>query len=231
MSLREKENKLFEKWSKDRVRFAKDGAGKNFAHQKVKLIFIGKETNNTGNTFDWREYLDNGVFYKNTNKPFETSYNLYRWAKFLLDGEMDFSEYKKIERNKNKRVDVFSRIAFINIKKETGGSSANCNTIIETGRKDKEYLKQQLELYTNNNDIKILFLLGDCIYTPIKEILGEKKDRQFLNDSRFIDIYDNNLFVVRFYHQNCRNKECSKKNIYQLIKKVYDIINKNDTIK
>ena len=166
MSLREKENKLFEKWSKDRVRFAKDGAGKNFAHQKVKLIFIGKETNNTGNTFDWREYLDNGVFYKNTNKPVETSYNLYRWAKFLLDGEMDFSEYKKIERNKNKRVDVFSRIAFINIKKETGGSSANCNTIIETGRKDKEYLKQQLELYTNNNDIKILFLLESIANFP-----------------------------------------------------------------
>ena len=129
---------------RNRTRFAKDGAGENFENQKIKLIFIGKETNDTGETFDWRDYLNEGVFYRKTNKPFETSYNLYRWAKFLLDGEMDFSKYSKIERDKNKRVDIFSRVAFMNIKKETGGSSANCDTIIETGIKDKEYLKQQL---------------------------------------------------------------------------------------
>ena len=65
-----KENKLFEEWSKNRKKFAKDGAGKKFESQKTKLILIGKETNKTGNNFDWREYLDGGVFYKKTNKPF-----------------------------------------------------------------------------------------------------------------------------------------------------------------
>ena len=30
MTLREKENQLFEEWSKGKVNFAKDGTGKNF---------------------------------------------------------------------------------------------------------------------------------------------------------------------------------------------------------
>ena len=226
MNLREKENQLFEEWSKGKVNFAKDGAGKNFETQKTKLIFIGKETNNTGNTFDWRKYLDNGVFHKHNNKPFGQFYNVYRWSKFLLDGPMNFKEYKAKERNKDKRIDVFSRIAFVNIKKESGKSSSNADEIIKTGREDKEYLTKQLDLYLNNNDIKILFLLGDGVYTPIKEIIKDKYkliERAHLNKSRFIEMYDNNLFVVRFYHFN----RCGLNTGYDLIQKVYDFIKKH----
>ncbi len=222
MNLREKENQLFKEWSKGKVNFAKDGAGKNFETQKPKLIFIGKETNDTKDTFDWREYLDNGIFHKN-EKPFGQSYNIYRWSKFLLDGPMDFKKYKAKEKNKDKRIDVFSRIAFVNIKKESGKSSSNSDEIIKAGRKDKEYLSKQLNLYLNNNDVKILFLLGDGIYTPIKEIIKDKYKlikREHLNKSRFIELYDNNLFVVRFYHFN----RCGLNTGYDLIRKVYDFI-------
>ncbi|SFP92740.1 hypothetical protein [Hydrogenimonas thermophila] len=166
MKLREKENKLFEEWSKNRKKFAKDGAGKKFESQKTKLILIGKETNKTGNNFDWREYLDGGVFYKKTNKPFATSYNLYRWAKFLLESPLEWKEYKKIEKNKEKRIDIFSKIVFMNVKKESGGSISDTNKIIKTGSNDEKYLEKQLELYLDNNDLKILFLLGNGIYTP-----------------------------------------------------------------
>ena len=222
MSLREQENKLLEEWSKDKTNFAKDGAGKNFESQKAKLIFVGKETNNTKDTFDWREYLDTGVFHKN-GKPFGQFYNIYRWSKFLLDGPMDFKEYKIKERNKEKRIDIFSKIAFINIKKESGKSTSNADEIIETGLNEKEYLAKQLDLYLNNNDVKILFLLGDGVYTPIKEIIKDKYnliERKQLNKSRFIEYYDNNLFVVKFYHFN----RCELKTGFELIQKVYDFI-------
>jgi hypothetical protein len=220
MNLREKEDKLFQEWSKNKTGFAKDGAGKHFENQKTKFIFVGKETNDTNNGFDWREYLDEGVFYKSTNKPFKNTYNLYRWAKFLLEGEMSFGEYKKVVKNRNKRKDLFGRVAFMNIKKSTGGSSSNCNEIIHAGREDKDLIKQQIELYTDNGELKILFLLGNCIYTPVKEILGKAKDKYYINNSRFIEIYDNNLFVVRFYHF----QGCSVQKGYQLIKKVYGFI-------
>ncbi len=226
MNLREKENQLFEEWSKGKVNFAKDGAGKNFESQKTKLIFVGKETNDTKDTFDWREYLDDGVFHHKSGKPFATFYNIYRWSKFLLDGPMDFKEYKAKERNKGKRIDVFSRIAFVNIKKESGKSSSNTDEIIKVGKEDKEYLSKQLDLYLNNNDVKILFLLGNGVYTPIKEIIKDKYkliEREHLNKSRFIEMYDNNLFVVRFYHFN----RCGLNTGYDLIKKVYDFIKKH----
>ena len=64
-------------------------------------------------------------------------------------------------------------------------------------QEEKEYLSKQLGLYLNNNDIKILFLLGNGVYTPIKEIY-KLIEREHLNKSRFIELYDNNLFVVRF---------------------------------
>lgn len=223
MKLREKENKLFEEWSKNRKKFAKDGAGKKFESQKTKLILIGKETNKTGNNFDWREYLDGGVFYKKTNKPFATSYNLYRWAKFLLESPLEWKEYKKIEKNKEKRIDIFSKIVFMNVKKESGGSISDTNKIIKTGSNDEKYLEKQLELYLDNNDLKILFLLGNGIYTPIKKIIQKKYtniEREYLNKSRFIETYNNNLFVVKFYHFN----RCALDKSYKLIQKIYNII-------
>ena len=228
MSLREQENKLFEEWSKNKTNFAKDGAGKNFESQKTKLIFVGKETNDTTDTFDWREYLDTGVFHKKNNKPFATFYNIYRWSKFLLNGPMNFKEYKIKERNKEKRIEVFSKIAFMNIKKESGKSTSNADKIIETGLNEKEYLSKQLDYYLNNNDIKVLFLLGDGIYTPIKEIIKDKYnfiERKQLNKSRFIELYNNNLFVVKFYHFN----RCGFEIGFELIQKVYDFIKKHST--
>jgi len=226
MSLREKENKLFEEWAKGRKKFAKDGAGKNFESQKIKLIFIGKETNETDDKFDWREYLDDGVVYKGDrkDKPFENSYNLYRWAKFLVDGKLDKKEYKKVEKDKNKRAEIFSKIAFMNVKKESGKDQANVNEIIKAGLDDKEFLKKQLDLYLKNDDIKILFLLGDGIYTPIKEVIKnkEKKDRFVLNKNRFVELYDDNLFVVKFYHFNPRS--CGLDKGFELINKLSDYI-------
>jgi len=228
MTLREKENQLFDEWSKGKKNFAKDGAGKNFEFQKIKLIFVGKETNKTDDKFDWREYLDNGVFYKKSNKPFSQFYNIYRWTKFLLDGPMDFKEYKIKERNKENRIDVFSRIAFMNIKKESGKSYSNTNEIIQKGleEENQKYLSQQLDFYSNNNDIKILFLLGNGIYTPIKKIITDKYKlikRKNLNKSRFIELYDNNLFVVKFYHFN----RCGLNTGFDLIQKVYYFIKEN----
>ena len=224
MNLRKQENKLLEEWSKDKANFAKDGAGKNFEFQKIKLIFVAKETNNTEDTFDWREYLDTGVFHYD-GKPFGQFYNIYRWSKFLLDGPINFKEYKIKEKNKEKRIDVFSRIAFINVKKESGKAYSNTDKIIQYGLKkeNQEYLSKQLDLYLNNNDIKILFLLGNGIYTPIKEIIKNKYnlvEKKQLNKSRFIEFYDNNLFIVRFYHFN----RCGLKIGFELIQKVFDFI-------
>ena len=227
MTLREKENQLFEEWSKDRKNFAKDGAGKNFESQKTKLIFVGKETNDTDNKFDWREYLDDGVFHKSNNKPFATFYNIYRWSKFLLDAPMTFEEYKIIEKNKEKRIELFSKIAFMNIKKESGKSVSDPDEIIQIGLNDKEFLSKQLDLYLNNNDIKILFVLGDGIYTPIKEIIKEKyqrKEKLFLNkNDRFVEVYNDNLFIVKFYHFS----RCGLDKGFELIQKVYDVIKKH----
>ncbi len=226
MILRKKENQLFEEWIKNKVNFAKDGAAKNFENQKIKLIFVGKETNDTNDKFDWRDYLDNGVFLKSNKKPFATFYNIYRWSKFLLENPLNKKEYRKNEKNKEQRIELFSKIAFMNIKKESGKSVSNPDEIIQVGLKDKEFLSKQLDLYLNNNDIKILFLLGDGIYTPIEEIIKDKyqlKKKEKLNKSRFIGMYDNNLFVVRFYHFN----RCGIDKGYKLINKVYEFIKNN----
>lgn len=227
MSLRNEENKLFEKWKKSRdiKNFARDGAGKDFEKQPLKIICIGKETNGTDESWDWRERLDDGVFYKN-GKPIEI-YNLYRWVKFLLDGPLTFEEYEKVEKDREKRKEIFSKIAFMNLKKESGGSKTNDKQLQEAIRKDKEFIKRQLNLYLDNDDKKIIFILGDGLYTHIADILGDevKKAKKILlnNNDRFIKKINDNLYIVKFYHFSAIK---SNEEMYELIKKVKEEIDK-----
>lgn len=246
--IREQEDEIFESWSKKRTNnFAKDGAGSSFMEQPVKIIFIGKETNNTNQYYDIREYLDNGMVFKSTTKRpngriehkkgAPMGYNLYRWAKALMNDTISKIEYSKNEKDKTKRQMIFDKVAFMNIKKESGGSSSSTNNIIKTGKEDKEYLQQQLNLYINNNDIKVLFLCGDGIYTPIKDIIRSEykliDNKELLIDKnpngkhpydRFIEGYSNNLFIIKFYHFKA---SVSHETTYKMILKIKEYMGRN----
>jgi hypothetical protein len=257
MSLRDEENKVFEEWKNARKfeNFAKDGAGENFENEKVKLIFIGKETNKTNNTWDWREYLNNGIKFlgngkelvdKNGTKRKEHkkgtafNHNIYRWAKHLLEGYNSFKEYEKTG-TEDDRKRITSKIAFMNLKKESGGSSTIDEELQEAAKIDKQFIKQQLDLYLNNDDIKILFLCGDGLYTPIADILGDKvkkvkkiilKDNDnhdFIKD-RFIKKINDKLYIIKFYHFSYGFKKkgvSNNKIFYELIQNTKKILDEN----
>jgi hypothetical protein len=245
MSLRDEECNLFKKWQSERKfkSFAKDGAGKSFENEKVKLIFIAKETNKTNNTWDWREYLDNGIVFKSNQIDKKTgkkehseggkfNNNIYRWAKYLLEGYNSFKEYEETG-SENDRKKITSKIAFMNLKKESAGSKTKDKELQEAVKRDKEFIKRQLDLYLNNDDIKILFLCGNGLYTPIAtDILKDelKNSKEIWNNGegknrRFVKKVNDKLFVVKFYHFSYFGIKNRK--YYELIQQVKNAIDEN----
>ena len=240
--LYEKENELFDRWEKSINNFAKDGAGKDFENQAIKLIFIGKETNGTHDGFDMRDYLENGMVFKTdqidkkTNRKLHSKnqpmdYNLYRWAESLLDGTKDFKFYSMNEKSIEKRKGIFGRISFVNIKKESGGMRTNPKQLLEVAERDKEYLSKQLELYLNNDEVKVLILLGDYVYTSIIKAVNlldldsSDKKRKKLYKNHFIEKFSNKIYIVKFYH----HKASVKKEItYRMLQKVNRFLKENE---
>ena len=155
-SLKEKEQILFDEWQRKRLGFVSDGVVNEelYLNSKPKIVYILKEVNGGAN-WDLRDYLMSGARSQTWN-------NIARWT----HGIRQVYENTGISIPWNEIYDVdlefrkaqLQSICAVNVKKESGGSSADDNAVWDYMQQDKDFILRQLEIY--NADVVICCGIG-----------------------------------------------------------------------
>ncbi len=229
MTLKDKEDDLFEEWSKSKScyskQFAKDGVAdeKYYNKAKYKILFLAKETNNTNHTWDTREYLNEGMFYRSTGKPISRTFNnIYRWANLFLNTLDNINEYKKVPKKKSPRQKIFASIAMMNLKKTTGKAVTVNDELSIFINNNKEFIKKQILLY----EPQIIICCGKGVYNGYKKVMLDCQDENKENGKFRTSLYVNNnieTIVIDFYHPQSRIKIKEQYEILQKIRKQYKL--------
>jgi hypothetical protein len=232
VTIREQENELFKKWWKEKpeiiCQFARDGAGKEYESSKIKILYILKETNDAN--WDCREYLDDGMFYKTTvaktknykghkkGAPITKTWNgIYKWTKIIF-GANEVTDVKNADR-----VELFSKIAAINLSKIPGKSrtTEEAKEKIKRFVKENQYwLKQQITLYKPD----IIICCGiDLVLSQVKKILNLKidsknPDKKFIHNNIerkgwYVDIGCKQSLIVDYFHPEATKGGGFEKNL------------------
>lgn len=257
MTLKEKENELFERWRNSinatEDQFAKDGVAdeERFINAKHKILFLAKETNDTGKNWDTRKYLREGVFYKTTQyikdkhrndkiykngkrrksqtagQPITKTFNnIYRWANLFLNDLQEYKDFNKAPRNKESRIKIFSQIGMMNLKKTTGTHTTDNNEFKKFRESDnnKKFINEQISLYKSD----IIICCGEGVYSGYKKAIGdiveENENGKFKTCKYIGDDYE--TVVIEFYHPQARREGADIKNHFNLLKNIkeqYDL--------
>lgn len=225
--LKEKEALLFSRWKTEQgyPYFISDGIfdEDNWNAQRRKILFVLKEANwENGNT-------DLCTFLLSEKSPtyWKTWNNIARWTKALLEG----GDYPHKVSNADKSY-WLRKTAAINLKKVGGDAVAETETIQEYAKKDKVYLKEQIELY--NPDIIICCgrgkgknadVLHDIVFDPAtvsewQEPLTATKYTYF-----FVRIGEKCVPVVSFFHPQMRGGHDKFKQRYNEMIEIGQLLN------
>ena len=193
-------------------RFVKDGIINPalFAQQKIRVLFIAKEHNDLDPTTADETYTPDYSVWWNHHIHLQFSHRVSEWAYGIIN---DFPDYSGIEEG-NKKHEALKSIAFINVKKVSGGAAADpilISKYIEYGR---ELLHRQIAeiaptiivcCFRDNWYVEHLFGFG-----PMKSTV----------DKLGVGIW-NNINVVNFYHPSARK---SKHGLYSQLKEVIALV-------
>jgi len=237
MTLEEKENNLFNRWrtsiNSTEDKFAKDGLAneKIFNNAKYKILFLAKETNDTDKNWDTREYLRRGVFFKSTGKPISATFsNIYRWTNLFLNNLTDYKQFKKVPMHKEKdeiikgspRINIFSQIGMMNLKKTTGTHTTNNDELKICIENDNKFINEQISIYKPD----IVICCGRGVYNGYKKAMGqvvnENKSNGKFRTSKFIST-DYETLLIDFYHPQARVKIDTQYKLLKSIKEQYDL--------
>jgi len=158
-----------------------------FEKEKLKILFIGKEAN------DW-EGGDMRLLAKDGPK-YIYLYNLARWGAGLLD---QFPKFKKIN-NKKYLNQSLNRISLINLKKTSGGSSANMTSISAYAKNDKSLLQKQIK------SIKPNIIITLATHDILLWLLDLEADSDKPNKTPYYS-KNNNSWIIPWKHPSMRGK-------------------------
>lgn len=143
MNKTEKLDSLFNKWIKNFPKYKgkiyRDGIVNEpeYERQSTKLLFIAKEPNDPEQTEDdFREWWSEKVKYT-------FSHRICEWAYGILN---DFPPLSNLPYVNLKRIEVMSKIAFMNLKKSGGKASANHDIIEETLKEEYKYILEEINI-------------------------------------------------------------------------------------
>lgn len=208
MTVFEQEQCLFIDWKKQRnyVSFTYDGIFDydTYFKQKIRILYVLKEA-------DWQDYqgdfqLKDYLLSEVSPTYWKTWNNIARWTKGILEG----GDYPKKVTRADKTY-WLKRIAFIELKKEAGGSSSNTDEIAEYAQNDSDYILKQIKLY--QPDLIICCGRGngknaDLLYNHIfpKESLTEWKTPLTKENYNYftVNLCDKNVPVISFVHPQMR---------------------------
>lgn len=216
-NINKSENELFKNWITTRMYnyFIKDGVidEETFLKQKTKILFVLKEANCQNGNADFREELKKSDLEGNWWKTWN---NIARWSLALLNGE-EYPENISTEY----RAEVLKRIAFLNLKKVGGGTQAKTNEIIKAAQNDREFIKDQIEIY--NPDIVICCGKNSkSNATILREYIlnGSVSDWVKMKNSLYYYYFETKnkqIPVVSFWHPQMRGGHKNFKKKYDLM--------------
>ena len=136
-------NRLFDEWKQQRPKeetrgMCLDGivCEERYEKMKPKVLFIAKEPNDPERKgFDFRKWwCEDGPKY-----PF--SWRLCEWAYGIWNEFPPLSKFDKADE-----LEIMRSIAFMNLKKVGGGSTADPQTIRDTTKRDRDFLYRQIKI-------------------------------------------------------------------------------------
>lgn len=213
MSIREKEDKLFEGLRKDVPDAVDDGvvSEMDYLSASKKILFVLKEVNG-GNGWSLRDFLAEGGRAQTWN-------NISRWTNGILNLDTDTS-WKDLEVvNEEYRKQALRKIAAINLKKTSGKYVADDKEVNKAAERNSGILREQLDLY--NPDIVVCCGTAqgfvDFCCDEAKEWLMTSRGIRYIKDEK------NNRVIIEFSHPEARIKSAYL--YYALIDAVKEILN------
>jgi len=201
MSIRENEEKLFNRWKRRRPSLVKDGVvnEESYTQSDTKLLFLLKEANDRGGGgWDLRDFLQEGARGQTWN-------NVTRWVRGIrsLSEEIPWSDLEEI--TPAQRTQFLRSICVINFKKTPGGGTTDNDELERIAEEDRDYLNEQFSFY--NPDLIVcggsvtehLFdkLILDRLIEPEK-----RRDWQLTSKGVPFNTLGPSKQVVSFHHPN-----------------------------
>ncbi len=180
-----------------------------FQNVKPKVLFILKEVNDFKEG-DLREMLKDGPVW-------QMWHTIARWAAGIIN---DFPPYNEIDNSESLKENL-SKIAAINLKKASGGASANLSKINAYAHLDKNLLREQIKMI--RPDIIIACGTFDILIWLLN-IDVKKVDNPYEEP-----VYDEerNIWVIPWRHPGRANNE----ETYEELKKLIAEINKRSPVR
>ena len=141
MTIKEKENILFDKLSKENPAIVEDGLvdENEYLSSKYKILYVMKEVNSS-EAWDLRKFLYDG------GRP-QTRDNITRWTQGILNIHTEYSWDELSKNNEKRRKTYLKKIGSINLKKTGGGYTSKIKEISKAARENKAIIKNQIEIY------------------------------------------------------------------------------------
>lgn len=198
MSIKDNENKLFERWKINRINFIEDGLidEESYLTSNPKLLFIMKEANDPENgNWDLRKVLFNG------GRKYSWD-NVTRWIIGIrkITEDINWNELENISNEK--QIENLRTVCVFNLKKTPGGHTTNNKNLARVAIEDKAFINEQFSLY--DADITI------CCGSIIGDLFGKIIDVQMPNTWEitskgiYFKKYQNNKILISFAHPEAR---------------------------
>jgi len=204
-------NKLFKEWEvcegSNDGNFFKDGIinEAEYLKQKNKVLYIAKQPNNANHKEAEKDFRKE---WYNKVPDYRFASQINNWSAGLLNG---FPKFDKIDQS----INYLQRIAFMNLKKSSGGGNSH--------RKDfNEYLSDGKILEFIRKEIEIIeptiIILGIIQWKGIRGHIFPDKRAQWTASGHGIDVGTwNGAKLIDFYHPSSRIPSCAS---YALLEKV-----------
>lgn len=167
MSINSKLDNLYTKWSDQYSTFIKGGVinEEDYSSAPIKVLFILKEVNSNDNNWSLVDLVNRQV---QERKFYDIWDTIGLWSCAIFNGFKSYNEIRKIANYfaNSGLCESLTQIATTNIKKTCGGGQSNSNEIWDYGRRDRDFLLEEIEII--NPDVVIC----GGTFTMIKEIYG-----------------------------------------------------------
>ena len=192
----EKQKALFDEWKAECPDIVTDGVINESAYldAAIKILYLLKEVNG-GESWDLCEYVANGG-------RKQTWDNITRWTMGIMQHarEIPWSEIEEITVGQRK--EVLKSICAVNVKKLSGGHTANVDLVHDAARTDRERIKQQLAIY--EPDIIVCCGTSGQYFDDIYQYSPEWK----MTSRGIYYVMEGNRIVISYAHPEARVKDC-----------------------
>lgn len=227
--LNTKLDEIFAEWESSNPqyhgRFTRDGIINEqvFQTQKLKLLFIAKEPNQSQKPIDekpedYRIELSDLEIPKDYSKVY--SYRIAEWAYGILN---DFPPFENFffEKQKNKLGynETLQKIAFMNVKKIGGAGASNAEEINQYVIRDQKYLISEINLI--DPDIIVLGLglsqeMRASLFPDLSEVNWMDCGFSKIKVARW-----HKTRIIDFYHPSVRPVHLTPQESYALLKNIF----------